>query len=264
MVREVLDDWMRFLSPRPQAVVFAVSAEIDPPPVYNELRDEGRIDRLLFNPSRGRSLSVLDLEGVRAAIEAAATDWVLLFKLDTLPYRVGSEGWLGEAIQVAEQHGYFGLTGSFRSHDLVPGPEGFSKTRRFSQNFSLFRREAWMDLVNKGFRSGETSRYAYEVLVETHLKVTGNYNLFRPETPDWTVFHVNQWGEDLRQIREQYRARRNIAAFMNVAVPLDPTEPLQQWQKYYGYPRPTLLRRARTRVGAWRRKLMARATADDR
>ena len=264
MVREVLDDWMEFLSPKPRAVVFAVPGGPAPPPIYGQLRDEGRIDHLLFIPPRGRSSNELYLEGVRAAVEAATTDWVVLFKLDALPYRAGSDGWLAKAIEVAERHGCFGLTGSFRSHDLVPGPEGFSRTRRFSENFSLFRRRVWLDLIDRRFKAGETSRYGYEVVVETHLESTGDYNLFRPETPEWTVFHINQWGEDLRRIREQYRARRNIAAFMNVGVPLDRDEPRPRWQKYYGYPLPPLLRRARARVGAWGRKLTGRVTADDR
>src|SRR5436190_20808460 len=85
MVREVLEDWMEFLSPKPRAVVFAVPGEPAPAPIYGQLRHEGRIDDLVVIPSHGRSSNELYLEGLRAAIEAATTDWVVLFKLDALP-----------------------------------------------------------------------------------------------------------------------------------------------------------------------------------
>jgi hypothetical protein len=264
MVREVLDDWMEFLSPRPRAVVVAIPGEPAPPPIYGQLRDEGRIDRLLVIQPLGRSVNQTALAGTRAMFEAAETEWILDIRLDVLPYRIGFDRWVTDLLRVVDEHGYFGFTGSFRARDLVPGPGGFSKTQRFSENFAFFRRDEFLDLIDKHLAPGESVRWAYELIVEAHLEATGNYNLFRPETPEWTVFHINQWGEDLRRIREQYRARRNIAPFMNTGVRLGPTEVRPRWEKYYGYPRPPLLKRARRFVGAWRRKLTDRISSDDR
>ena len=45
-------------------------------------------------------------------MDAAPTEWVLLIKLDTLPYRSGHATWLAEAMEMIQRHGLFGMTGS--------------------------------------------------------------------------------------------------------------------------------------------------------
>ncbi|MGO8898476.1 MAG: hypothetical protein ACLQU5_09015 [Isosphaeraceae bacterium] len=142
MVREVLDDWLRFLGGRPNQVIFAVSPRIEPPPVYEELRKEGVIDRILLLESEGCPVLEIDPEAVRLIVDATPTEWVLLIKLDTLPYRSGHESWLDDALERVDKYRLFGMTGGFPIADLVPLEDGYSTTQKFQQqlfNFTAIR-----------------------------------------------------------------------------------------------------------------------------
>jgi hypothetical protein len=61
-------------------------------------------------PRDGRLVGQIDAEAVRVVVEAAPTEWVLLIKLDTLPYRSGHASWLADAMEVIERNGLFGMT----------------------------------------------------------------------------------------------------------------------------------------------------------
>ncbi|AFZ04659.1 hypothetical protein Osc7112_0011 [Oscillatoria nigro-viridis PCC 7112] len=264
MVREVLEDWLSFLGGRPKQVIFAVSPADKPPPIYQELLAEGLIDELVYVDLRGRSVGETDAEGIRVAIEAAKTDWVLLAKLDTLPYRKGHENWLDEVMQTVQKYNCFGFTGSFPSPDMQSLEPGYSKTQKFSNNFSIFRGTEWIEVIDsyvgKNFDGAvaknalytkESLRFANEAAIESFLEKNQRYMLVRWETPEWTVFHVNVWGEQLRQIRDRYLARKDISSFLNTGRPQ--LIGFHPWDLYYGYPKPPLLERFKIFVGRWRR-----------
>jgi hypothetical protein len=94
MVREGLDDWLQFLGGRPRRIVFAVSPSTGTPPLYEQLRWEGLIDQILYVEPDGRLVLEIDPEALRMVVDAAPTEWVLLIKLDTLPYRMGHDAGL--------------------------------------------------------------------------------------------------------------------------------------------------------------------------
>ncbi|MEG4518175.1 MULTISPECIES: hypothetical protein [unclassified Microcoleus] len=264
MVREVLEDWLSFLGGRPKQVIFAVSPADKPPPIYQELLAEGLIDELVYVDWRGRSVGETEPEGVRVAIEAAKTDWILLAKLDTLPYRKGHENWLDEVMQTVQKYNCFGFTGSFPSPDMQSLEPGYSKTQKFSNNFSIFRGTEWIEVIDyyvgkkfdgpvakNALYTKESLRFANEAAIESFLEKNQRYMLVRWETPEWTVFHVNIWGEQLRQIRDRYLARKDISAFLNTGRPQQIG--FHPWELYYGYPKPPLLERFKIFVGRWRR-----------
>ena len=221
MVREVLEDWLSFLGGRPARTIVAASPADALPPVYHEMLQDGTIDQILPIEPQGRGIAQLEPEAVRLSVEAAPTEWVLLIKLDTLPYRRGHDDWLEQAMRRIEQHRLFGLTGSF-----LPGPtesleDGYSLTAKYSNNFSIFRRDQWLPIVHSAvgadFRGplgldrfpGDLIRFATEAAIEAHLAETGQRMLMRWESPDWSVFHVNVWGEQLRRVRDDFLAQTN-------------------------------------------------------
>ena len=78
--------------------------------------------------------------------------------------------------------------------------------------------------------------------------------LVKHDAQDWSVFHVNVWGDALRKVRASYSGRRGVRRFFNTGKPL--RRPLRYpWQKYYGFPRPPFLRLMRIVLGRWRRTL---------
>ena len=129
-------------------VIFAVSPRTGPPPIYEELRGEGLIDQVLVLGAEDRTVSEIDPEAIRLAVEAAPTEWVLLVKLDTLPYRSGHETWLDDAMERVDKYGLLGMTGGFLIADLVPLEDGYSSTQKFSNNFSIFRRSDWLRIID--------------------------------------------------------------------------------------------------------------------
>lgn len=148
LVREVLGDWIKFLGGKPKQVIFSVSPAANPPPIYAELHNEGIVDQVIYFEPNDRSIYEIDLEAIRAAVGAAETEWVLLAKLDTLPFRQGNESWLSEAIDAAQNSNCLGLTGSgLMYYDVHPAPGSYSKVQKFSNNFSIIRKKDWLALL---------------------------------------------------------------------------------------------------------------------
>ena len=270
MVREVLDDWLQFLGGRPKRVIFAVSSLTETPLVYEELRREGLIDLILDIKANGRSVMEVEPEATRSVVEAAHTEWVLLIKLDTLPYRSGHDDWLTRAMERIQRHGLFGMTGSSHMMTLTTLEEGYSLTQKFSNNFSIFRRSDWLNTlgtcVGQGYDQGiacspqfqgDNLRYINEYAIESYLERTGRHMLVKHESDEWSVFHVNIWGESLRKVRTSYRNRQRIRRFLTTGSP--PGGPFRYpWQKYYGYPKPPIITLMRIVLGRWRRHLLGK------
>jgi hypothetical protein len=267
MVREVLEDWLHFLGGRPNQVIFTVSPATGAPPIYEELRKEGKIDRIIGIEPNGRLAGQIDAEAVRVVVEAAPTEWVLLIKLDTLPYRSGHASWLADAMEVIERYGLFGMTGaSWPDPKQLPLESGYVVTQKFSNNFALFRRAEWLQVNDQALGqesganlaahpqfSGNGLRYLNEHVIECYLEKTGKKNLMKLESLDWSVSHVNVWGEALRKVRISYIERKRIKRFLNSGKPR--RLPQHPWQKYYGFPPPPVSKRLRIFFGQWRQNL---------
>ncbi len=279
-VREVLGDWLGFLPRRPERVI--VSTLLDdgePRPVYRELADEGVIDELVTLEAPGLDGRTAETLGTLSALKAAAdhgVDYALQVKLDTLPYRDGHDGWLDEALTVLREGGFAAFTGSMsdeRGETLSDVPQGvprdrYFRTRRFSVNFALLKPGPFVARVVESLggdwcldpaafvgRGGdEGSRFAVEEAMTDALKTEGRHCVARHETPDWTVFHVNVWGERLAAVRERYRRRDGIKPFLNRGD-ITPGSRPDLWHWQYGTPVPTLTQRLRVKVGRWRRGL---------
>ena len=271
MVREVLEDWLVFLGGRPKEIIFTVSPINNPPPIYEQLHLEKGIDTVIYLDPKGRSVAQIEPEAVRTAIEAAQTKWILLIKLDTLPFRRDHQDWLTNAVHVMEKYSCWGITGSGRIyHDASPVEQGYSKTQKFSNNFSIFPRQDWLDIqdmyVGKEFNGlllsdsigsvdskGDALRFITEEAVETFLEKNNRHMVVQWETLDWSVFHVNVWGDQLRQIRESYLARTKVSPYLFKGKPTSHSM-IHPWNLYYGSLKPSLLKRLKIWLGYKRRK----------
>ena len=284
MVREVLTDWLDFLPRRPDRVIVStLKHDGDVHPVYRELVSEGLIDELIELDAPGFDGRTAETLGTMSALDAARQGGfthALQVKLDTLPWRDHgtNEDWLDEALAILQEGNYFAFTGSMSAYDTEPVPtiEGgtdfppgrYYETQRFSVNFSIFdpddfvRRvvEAlggdWcLDPVRFVERKGdEQSRFAVESVITQMIEAEGRWCFSRNETPDWSVLHVNVWGERLQAVRDRYRRREGVEKFLNRGDwPRRQHRELWDWQ--YGTPVPSAMKRLRVKVGRWRRGL---------
>jgi hypothetical protein len=216
-------------------------------------------------------LNALDPAAIFEAIESAESEWILLVKLDTLPYCSSPEPeFLDRLIQDVEAAGLWGATGAFIPPDLRRGVGGRPITARYSNNYSLFRRQEWLSVIRnrrpdfeQDIRARElkpSSRFITEATIEEFLSESGERMLFLEDTPDRNVLHVNQWGDDLLAIRERYLRQDGVAPFLN-RYQEGRRQPwtYPAWERYFGWPKPSALRRFRVWVGRVRRQLIGGA-----
>lgn len=268
MVREVLNDWLFFIGNQPRELIFSVSPKDNPPVIYEQLKAERIIDKIIYLETENRSVGEIEPHGIRLAIESATTEWILLVKLDALPFRKGHENWLKDAIDAIEKYDCFGLTGSGTYHDIKPLDSNYGKIQKYSNNFSLFQRDNWLKIhdeyIGKDFNqnwvlesefTGPKLRFATEGAVEDFLEKNSQHMLVRLESPNWSVFHVNVWGEQLQKVRQAYLNRENITPYLNQGKPARENL-MYPWDKYYGYPKPSISKRLKISLGRWRRKFM--------
>ncbi|HKK17845.1 MAG TPA: hypothetical protein VJ952_04105, partial [Opitutales bacterium] len=198
----------------------------------------------------------MDNYGVRAAAEAVTTEWALFAKLDTLPYRNGHNGWLEEAMQKVATDGHMGLTGGFCGHTpyrkLKPVGESYATSNKFSNNFTIMRISEWLEIEHRDVgpnfdgpvplsMGDAVRRFADEVAIERVMEQSRRYLLVRLEDIDWSVFHVNQWGETLRRIRIKYLNREKVGPHLCSDTRYH--WKVFDWQLYYEHPEPTLSER---------------------
>jgi hypothetical protein len=246
---KVLLDWFDFLGGKPGEVVIVDSGS--PPEtqaVYWDLFQRGLIDKLQVirkdhedhNFDRGYIQ-------IHTAAAIATKPYLLVFNIDTLPYRQGHEGWLEEAIGYLDRSDVFAVGGS---HNLPAKSsdawEGWYFSRKCSLNFALMKRTTYMaamyefagDYIASGFTSENPgaatnqSRYLLEVALERYMENHQVFSLCKIEDPNWTVFHTNVHEDRLHAVREKYQARQEIAKYMNAGYSSEP--PIPQNLVYYG------------------------------
>lgn len=274
MVREVLGDWIEFVGGRPREVIFAV-AERDGvvPPIYEELQAEGKIDRLVRLEAGGRAPEAMNAEAMGAAVAAATAEWLLVVKLDTLPYRAGHENWLAETMEAIVRGGFAGLTSCFFYNEAEPSVPGYKALQKLSENFTIIRRADWVEALDEtlaggGYHgeaarrdprfAGDDHRIINEYALGDWLIRRGKRMLMKLESRDWSVFHVNVWGERLRQVRDSYRKRVGVDKYLNIEIRRH--RPPYAWYYTYGCEPPPLIKRIRIALGRWRRQLAREAS----
>ena len=264
VLSDVITDWFNFLGGKPgEVVVIDCGSDAETQAVCWDMFQQGLIDKLqLIHTSSddfGKDKGYIK-EYTAGAI--ASKPYVLVYKTDTLPYQSGHDDWLIEAIEYLDRPEVFAIGGSYnmpcKHHDAWPG---WYYSRKCSYNFALMKRDTFMacahefanDFILSGFKGENPAaktgqdRYFIEVAFEQYIERHDLYTLMKVENPNWTVFHTNLHDERLKQARTQYLARTKIEKYMNAGfsekVP-DPSKIV-----YYGYPKPSMIRRLRTAFG---------------
>ncbi|MEA5509909.1 hypothetical protein VB715_09045 [Crocosphaera sp. UHCC 0190] len=247
---DIIQDWFNFLGGKPgEVVVVDCGSNSQTQDIYWQLYKERVIDKLQVIQSDHQD----NKEGKHSGYIKDYTAWmitskpyVLLFRIDTLPYRNGYENWLEESINYLERDDVFAIGGSFnraaKHHDAWPG---WYFSHKCSHNFSLMKRSTLMsaiygyasDYIISGFRSQNPSqaidpRGVFELALEWYMEKHQMFTLCKIEDENWTVFHTNVHEERLKKTREKYLQRIDIERFMNAG--LDQEEPIYGQGKYYG------------------------------
>jgi Glycosyl transferase family 2 len=260
---KVLLDWFDFLGGKPGEVVIVDSgSNRETQEVYWDLFQRGLIDKLqVIRQEHEEHNFDRGYIQIHTAAAIATKPYLLVFNIDTLPYRQGHEGWLEESIGYLDRDDVFAVGGS---HNLPAkfreAWDGWYFSRKCSLNFALLKQTTYLaamyefagDYIASGF-SGKNpaaatnqSRYLLEVALERYMENHQVSCLCKIEDPNWTVFHTNVHEERLQAVREQYQARQTIEPYMNLGNSYDPPNPYENL-RYYGQilERPRLVRRMR-------------------
>jgi len=263
----VLEDWIEFFHDCVELRIRVVTcSEIAGSFQPQILRGRIPAAEIIDLPKRGLEVTELDPIGIWKGVIGSSTPLVAMVKLDTLPYRTRDRGdWVRDLTSLVDRHEAWGVTG-FRSHHCRPVDDTHALTTAFSHNFSIVDKESWAHALEEQitdvlqrvdrFATRPDDRFAFEAAVESHLQASGQWNVRPAMSEDWSYAHVNQWEDKLLSIRERYRRRDGVGAFLQSSAPSDrPVWELPPWRRYYGRSKPPLPRRMRVLAGKWRRRL---------
>lgn len=232
--RRVILDWFEFLGGRPGEVVY-VDGGSDRASMSRlvALVQDGLIDRLeLLNPAHFENdFHRCYIQEYRSGL-IASNAYVMFVKLDTLPFRSGRDSWLDDDLRTLDDPRVFAIT---LGHLIAPPlgtHEGYLSHDFASLNFSLMKRESFMQamrgeigaFIDSNFRAEfpahircdeKYRRALIEWAWQSHCKRHGLVTLSRPESHEWTIFHLNKSGGKLLSLRDRYRARDGVDLFFD-------------------------------------------------
>jgi len=229
--RQILLDWFEFLGGRPAEVVYVDGgSKLATARRLIALLHEGLIDKLeLLNPaSWENSFHRCYIQEYQSGA-LATRPYICFVKPDMLPMRRGVDSWLFEDLLLLERPEVFAITTTHLIDPPTRIENGYNVYDFNSLNFSLMKRESFRsamrgqigELIDRGFR-GEFPghirceekfrraliEWAWQQHCVDHKLVT----LARPESADWTIFHINKYGRKLLEYRRHFRARHGIEA----------------------------------------------------
>ena len=259
----VLNDWISYIGPDCPPLRIATVLERVGNVSEQDVRAIWPACTVVPVEPSGLSLAALEPAAVFETIRSSDSEWILLIKLDTIPY-VSNPGacFLQQLIEHVEANGFWGATGSFVPPADRVRFDGSYATTRYSNNFSLFRRQSWVDtlLARRADFIGDiaeriltaSSRFVIESTIEDFLLESGERMYFVEDSIDRSVFHINKWEADLLRIRQRYLLRDGVFPFLNV---LDPVRgdawTYPPWRRYYGHERPSFFARSRSRASGF-------------
>jgi hypothetical protein len=246
---QVLLDWFAFLGGKPgEVVIIDGGSDRATQEVYWDLFQRGLIDKLqVIRPEHEEMNFDRGYIQIHTAATIASKPYLLVFNIDTLPYRQGHEGWLAESIGYLDRADVFAIGGAHNAPaKCLDAWEGWYFSRKCSLNFALFKRTTYLaamyeyagDYITSGFTAEnpaavtDQGRYMLEIALERYMEHHQLFCLCKIEDPDWTVFHTNVHEEKLVVARERYQARYEIDRFMNAGNYFYSPEP--KYLRYYG------------------------------
>lgn len=251
----VLDDWLTFLGERPASLDLILGDEPGLGGHVDALASKFGLPVNVVETCSASSVRDGETRYLKQQFAACSARYALVIRLDTLPFRKGNADWFSHDLALLVRDQYVCLTGStrpYRADVTLPG-EAHARTQRISNNFLLIETARWLDIQERmAPREAEFGRFATEGLMEVYLRDTGMFGLRRINRPDWAVVHTQLW--DDRQAAARVALRDDAAALKPFLRGFE-DDLNYDWERYFMYPKPPLLRRMRTTVGAWRRSL---------
>ncbi len=253
---EIVGDWLDFMGIPVEELVLYIGPDPELRIALERFSREREVTLKVVGVAPKEVLFTEESRILRELFAAAASQYALLFKLDSFPYREGNENWLAETINELKTSGALYFTACALPYRVdTQGTKPFLHTKRISNNCLIIRPSDWRSILTPMWTNEvKYGRYASEGLFEDYCAAEGAFGLRRINTPEWRIFHTNVWGQRGQKVRADFKAGRNIDKFMRG---FQEDIPLYPWQRYYGFPRPPLSRRARIALGRWRRNLLA-------
>lgn len=251
----VLDDWMAFLNSPPTRLIAVLGED---PALEQEVA--GFCDRYgmgleVVGRATPKTLMVNERHFLRTQFEAAGGDLCGICKLDTIPFRSGSDHWVADVLAAMTREEALFVTGStlpYRADRLLDGSRYLS-TKQFSLNFAFMRGPVWKEIQDRWeVELAHLGRFIPEGAVEHHCQVENLHGLRLVNTSEFRVFHTQEWGDRMDKVRARFKAGSGIDRYLKGCQDdfMGPNE------AYYMLPKPPLSKRARVAAGQWRRKLI--------
>lgn len=251
----ILEDWITFFDHPIAGLVVHVGAGPEIRTELETLAQRYNMSLCILGEVTPRETTNNERDLLAAQLAEVHEGYGCVVRLDTIPYRTPGLLWEDAAFAQMEAHGARFITGSTQpfSRDRTTADVAYGLTQRISNCFLIITPDAWLGLQTGTERSeGRHGRFLVEGAPEDYLKKNDVWGLRLINRPDWRVFHCQEWGPRLLEVRSAFRAGRKIAPFMRGYQ-----DKLPQ-RFYYMYPQPSTLRRLRVLMGRWRRKLLGR------
>jgi len=249
-LEEILLDWFSFLGGKPGEVILAdAGSDEDTHKKMQLLLSQGCIDIGLFykvgHPQKEREFAYMK-EFIVPHI--SSKKYILFFKIDSLPFRLGFDSWISEAATFLEEEDIFAIGGSFnyKAKHQDSRWSGYFFSRRCSENFAFMKKDECMkafreyagEFIDSGFihnnplplpeRKGR-SRFLVEICWEKYMEKHNKFTLVKKESSDWRIFHTNSTEEGLLKVRKEFFNGKNIESFLNAGMYTNQDEKM-----YYG------------------------------
>lgn len=251
----ILEDWLEFLVIPPKAINVLLA---DDPALKEEVAHFCENRSISFEPSR-ESFDHKAREGetttLLAQMRRISTQWVLVVRLDTFPFRLGHDLWLRDVGVALKEKNLPFMTGTTRPYraDLPTTDKRFLLTQRLSNNMLLINSDFWLTTIENALSKNEVrTRYFTEGAIESACFESDVWGLRLRNKPTWRVFHTQVWGQEQTALREAFRAGYRVEWYMRGYE----DDQRYEWTRYYLSETPSLIKRARIHLGFIRRKLM--------
>lgn len=251
----VLRDWMEFFDQPPDRLVVHVGQD---PAIADQLRSlasEFGAELVIAGQTDPAQTTENETGLLWQQFDLIGDDLACIVRLDTLPYRQPDLPWQATAMAAMARHGAAFLTGStlpFRADTTLP-ETGLMQTQRFSNCFAILPAPVWRK-AQQAQQSGADAfgRFGSEAAVELYCAETGAFGLRLLNSPDLRIFHCQEWGPRMAEVRAAFHAGRGIAPFLRGYQ----DDFMGARARFYMERRPPLSRRVRILLGRWKRNLL--------
>lgn len=256
----VLCDWLTFFDPAPSALIVYMPDDLNIREPLERAAERFGIELRPVLSVEGEDLRYRETPILTRLAAQSNTRWLASLNLDTLCYRRGHDGWLADDISFMEKEGLIFLVGAlvYAADQPVPGFSHYRLTQRFSNNFAVFRRDAWEEAMKakplEMLIGQPEERFHSEWAIEQTMAERNVWGLRRMNTMDWRVINVQRWDQKLLSTRQKFLEGNGIEPFLNLKV----EECRYTWERHFDADRPSLLRRWRIKAGRIRREFLGR------